>query len=173
MKKKTIIGMVALLLLVGGTIFALKQDNNGGSDVDVIDKETKWNVEIDENAGEIKETDFKAIQEELDKKIAETSINISMNTNPVFENGKSEGNLLITNDDMNVYMQVVEIVRDDTQEIIYTSKAIPVGKRIETAKLDVELPQGVYACTAYFNAIRDNGDYVGKAAAKITINILN
>ncbi len=58
-------------------------------------------------------------------------INISMNTTPIFSDGTTEGNLMIVNEGVNNYPQVVEIIRNDTQEKIYKSGAIPVGSKIE------------------------------------------
>jgi len=72
-------------------------------------------------------------------KVEEGMINISMNTAPYFENGTAEGNVMIVNEDINLYPQQVEFIRNDTQEVIYQSKAIPVGSKIERAALDVEL----------------------------------
>ncbi len=38
---------------------------------------------------------------------------------------------MIVNEGVNNYPQVVEIIRNDTQEKIYKSGAIPVGSKIE------------------------------------------
>ena len=165
--KKSLLIALSVLMLAGCSCSRIEDEPVENSNDGI------WDVTIDENAGEITETDYAAIQEELNKKVAETSINISMNTNPVFNDGQSEGNLMITNEEINRFMQVIEIYRDDTNKLIYKSNAIPVGTRIENDTLDVDLPAGEYECTAYFNAIRDTGEYVGKAAAKITISVLN
>lgn len=122
--------------------------------------------------GDRETTPPEKIQEELDKQIEEGMMNISMNTNPVFETGKSKGNLLIVNEKINRYAQVVQIYRDDTGELIYTSGAIPVGARIDESKLDVPLSAGIYECTAHFNQIDDSGNLLGKACAKISIYVL-
>ena len=95
-------------------------------------------------------------------------INISMNTSPIFADGTSEGNLMIVNN----YPQIVEIVRNDTGEPIYKSGGIPVGSKIETAKLSVDLPAGQYECTAMFhNVDPDTGNSLGCAGAIIVITI--
>ena len=87
-------------------------------------------------------------------------INISMNTSPVFSDGTSEGNLMIVNEGVNRYPQVVEITRNDTGETIYKSGAIPVGSKIEKAKLSADLDAGTYECTAlFYNVDPDTGDY--------------
>ena len=114
------------------------------------------------------------IAEKLNEKVAEGMINISMNTAPYFENGTAEGNVMIVNEAINNYPQQVEFIRNDTQEVIYQSKAIPVGSKIERAALDVELPAGSYECTAMFhNLDPETGDIIGTAGAIITITIKN
>ena len=114
------------------------------------------------------------IAEKLNEKVAEGMINISMNTAPYFENGASEGNVMIVNESINNYPQKVQIVRNDTGEQIYESNAIPVGSKIERATLDVTLPAGTYECTAYFhNLDPETGDIIGTAGAIITITIKN
>ena len=112
------------------------------------------------------------IAEKLNEKVAEGMINISMNTAPYFEDGKAEGNVMIVNEDINLYPQQVEFIRNDTQEIIYQSKAIPVGSKIERAALAVELPAGTYECTAMFhNLDPETGNVIGTAGAIINITI--
>ena len=114
------------------------------------------------------------IAEKLNEKVAEGMINISMNTAPYFENGASEGNVMIVNESINNYPQKVQIIRNDTGEQIYESGAIAVGSKIERAKLDVDLPAGEYECTAYFsNLDPDSGATLGVAGAIIHITIQN
>ena len=112
------------------------------------------------------------IEARLNEKVAEGMINISANTAPIFEDGSSEGNLMLVNESINNYPQKVQIVRNDTGEQIYESGAIAVGSKIERAKLDVVLPAGTYECTAYFhNLDPETGDIIGTAGAIITITI--
>ena len=63
------------------------------------------------------------IAEKLNEKVAEGMINISANTAPIFEDGASEGNLMLVNESINNYPQKVQIVRNDTGEQIYESGA--------------------------------------------------
>ena len=112
------------------------------------------------------------IAEKLNEKVAEGMINISMNTAPYFEDGTSEGNVMIVNEAINNYPQKVQIIRNDTGEQIYESGAIAVGSKIERARLDVALPAGTYECTAYFhNLDPDTGEIIGTAGAIINITI--
>ena len=112
------------------------------------------------------------IEARLNEKVAEGMINISANTAPIFEDGAAAGNLMLVNESINNYPQMVQIGRNDTSEQIYESGAIAVGSKIERAKLDVVLPAGTYECTAYFhNLDPESGAIIGTAGAIITITI--
>ena len=132
-------------------------------------------IEFDPSAteGGWDEADTNEIIAGLNEKVEEGMINISMNTSPVFADGTSEGSLMIVNEEVNNYPQVVEISRDDTGELIYKSGAIPVGSKIEAAKLSVDLDPGTYKCTAlFYNVDPDTGDYLGCAGAVVTVTVL-
>ena len=83
------------------------------------------------------------IEARLNEKVAEGMINISANTAPIFEDGSSEGNLMLVNESINNYPQKVQIVRNDTGEQIYESGAIAVGSKIERAKLNEKVAEGM------------------------------
>lgn len=120
------------------------------------------------------EADMDKIVEGLNEQVEAGMINISMNTSPVFSDGTSEGNLMIVNEGVNRYPQIVEITRNDTGETIYKSGAIPVGSKIEKAKLSADLDAGTYECTAlFYNVDPDTGDYLGCAGAIITVTVLD
>lgn len=137
-------------------------DDPGGIEFDPSATEGGWD-----------EADMDAIRDSLNEKVEEGMINISMNTSPVFADGTSAGSLMIVNEEVNNYPQVVEISRDDTGELIYKSGAIPVGSKIESAKLSVDLDPGTYKCTAlFYNVDPDTGDYLGCAGAVVTVTVL-
>ena len=118
------------------------------------------------------EADTDKIIASLNEKVVEGMINISMNTSPNFKDGTSAGNLMIVNESINRYPQVVEITRSDTGEMIYKSGAIPVGSKIESDTLDVDLEAGTYECTAMFhNVDPETGASLGCAGAVIHITV--
>lgn len=132
-------------------------------------------IVIDESAvsGGWEEKTESEIVASLNEQVEQGMINISMNTSPVFESAGSEGNLMIVNETVNRYPQIVEIIRNDTGETIYKSGAIPVGSKIESAKLSAQLPAGEYECTARFtNVDPDTGALLGSAGAIIHVTVL-
>ena len=171
-KDITVYAIIFLVLLVGAGIFLAVRLLHKPADAALAD--SKSGIVYDSSAveGGWDNLSPEEIEAALNNKVAEGMINISANTAPIFEDGTSEGNVMIVNENINLYPQQVEFIRNDTQEVIYQSKAIPVGSKIERAALDVELPAGNYECTAMFhNLDPETGDIIGTAGAIITITI--
>ena len=172
--KKKHLYFVAVILVVIVILLLLRCCGNGES-IGIDDESVplggiEWDADAEE--GGLTQRSEEEIQAELNKKVAQGMINISMDTSPVFESGTAKGNLLIVNSERNNYPQVVYIVRKDTGEEIYRSGGIPVGSKIERAALAVDLPAGTYDCVAYFNSIdAGTGAILGTAGAEITITV--
>ena len=173
-KDITVYAVIFLVLLVGAGIFLAVRLLHKPADAALAS--SKSGIVYDSSAveGGWDNLSPEEIEARLNEKVAEGMINISANTAPIFEDGSSEGNLMLVNESINNYPQKVQIVRNDTGEQIYESGAIAVGSKIERAKLDVVLPAGTYECTAYFhNLDPETGDMIGTAGAIITITIKN
>ncbi len=160
--------IIALLLLVRGC----------DTDTPVAPAETDRGLGIVYDNGATEggwtEADTDAIIASLNEKVEEGMINISMNTSPQFTDGTAAGNLMIVNESVNRYPQVVEITRNDTGDMIYKSGAIPVGSKIESAALNTDLAAGSYECTAmFYNVDPETGSYLGCAGAIIHVTVLS
>ena len=171
-KDITVYAVIFLVLLIGAGIFLAVKLMHKPADAALAD--SKSGIVYDSSAveGGWDNLSPEEIEARLNEKVAEGMINISANTAPIFEDGASEGNLMLVNESINNYPQMVQIVRNDTGEQIYESGAIAVGSKIERARLDVVLPAGTYECTAYFhNLDPESGAIIGTAGAIITITI--
>ena len=171
-KDITVYAIIFLVLLVCAGIFLAVRLLHKPADAALAD--SKSGIVYDSSAveGGWDQMTPEEIEAALNNKVAEGMINISANTAPIFEDGASEGNLMLVNESINNYPQKVQIVRNDTGEQIYESGAIAVGSKIERATLDVTLPAGTYECTAYFhNLDPESGEIIGTAGAIITITI--
>lgn len=163
--------IIVLLSLIIGIFFLCRGCSKNPEESDTT---TKFVIDDEAVEGGWVEADEEEIRENLNKSVEAGYINISMNTTPYFKDGTSEGNLMIVNEDINKYPQKVVITRNDTGEVIYESKGIPVGSKIEKAKLSVDLSAGIYECTAMFhNVDPDTGNSLGCAGAVITITVEN
>ena len=173
-KDITVYAVIFLVLLVGAGIFLAVRLLHKPADAALAD--SKSGIIYDSSAveGGWDNLSPEEIEARLNEKVAEGMINISANTAPIFEDGASEGNLMLVNESINNYPQMVQIVRNDTGEQIYESGAIAVGSKIERARLDVVLPAGTYECTAMFHNLDPvSGEIIGTAGAIINITIKN
>ena len=112
------------------------------------------------------------IQAELDKIVEEGMFNISINSTVYMQSGTDEAELRIENIAANHHLMSVQLTRDDTGEVLYTSGIIEPGYYIQKVPLDVVLPKGSYTATAMFTAYDlETEEAVGQAGAKITIEV--
>lgn len=167
-KKKYL--LLLLLLLLIPTIWLFK-----GAFIGDVDLPSFPGINWDDNQG-IGDLTGKSKEERvaaLNDKVAEGMMNISMNTNPIFETGTSLGTLMITNSASNRYPQLIEIFTKDDNTLVY-SGAVDIGNKVEKSKLLVDLPKGEYGCVAHFSVFNpDTGEKLGTAGANIKITVLN
>ena len=138
--------------------------------------------ELDAELGILPGMSDEEIQDRLNRKVAESRLNISMNPTPVFADGKAEGDVRIENIQGNQYgftVTITVIGTDDSpgagdyvdQEILKTGLIEP-GKYLEAKPLDVDLPQGVYVYIATFTAYSMETDReIGTAGMQIMLTV--
>lgn len=166
-KKKYL--LLLLLLLLIPTIWLFKGFIGGDNPIPIPGINWDENQSLGDLTGKSKEEILAALNE----KVQEGMINISMNTNPIFETGTSMGTLMITNSASNRYPQLIEIYTKDDNTLVY-SGAVDIGNKVEQSTLLVDLPKGDYECVAYFSAINpETGEKLGTAGANIKITVLN
>ena len=153
-KRVLIILLLLVSLGIGGWLF-LKQDGfrfDSAAEDGSLDGLTK-----------------EQIQELMNDKVDKSMLAISINSTPVFEDGKGKGSLRIENAANNNYNMRVRIVIDNEQKQIYYSDGIRPGQMIREDYLDEVLDRGTYACTATFEAYDEDGKKVGEAKAQLNI----
>ena len=136
-KKKVLLIILFLLLLlsIGGFLGLKLYDKN---------KVQYQEGQLTGTIGTIPGLSPEELQKELQKKADESLFSFNINSKPIFENGKSEGNLRIANPQYNVYPIEVTIRLEDTNEVIFKSGKIQPNHYIEKAKLTKNLKKGDY-----------------------------
>lgn len=134
------------------------------------------NFENRQEQGSLEGLSLSEIEEMMKNKVEEGNFTISINTEPVFPDGKSDGTLRIENSPHNRYLMIVKIYLKDKKgeknSKIYESGAIRPGNILEYDKLDRDLDKGSYMVVAEFEAYDEKTqEYVGKAASELTIMI--
>lgn len=107
------------------------------------------------------------------KKLNATQIAMKIDANPIFNWKTRKGIINIENKNINIYNMIVEIYLDDNHELIYKSKKLKPGEKLDKITLTKKLEVGTHHAIAYFNAYDHLGRYRGKSGAQIKINIIN
>lgn len=112
------------------------------------------------------------IQEQIDDLIRGSMFSISIASQVDLADGQAEGELKIGNPASNSYLMRVEIVIEDTGQVIYETGVIEPNHHIERDRLAVDLPAGSYDCIARFYALDPQTEtQVGQASAKLKVNV--
>lgn len=166
--RRVIVTAVIILLL---SLSALLLWNIFGNNDDSLLQDAV-NAELGQLDGKSKEE----IEAELNRVVEEGSMHISINTKPVFKDGKSKGDLKIENSPANHYTQEIIITVDKTGKEIYRSGLLKPNHHIQTDKLKVDLKKGEYDCTATFVAydtkLKDEPMEIGRLKAEIEVKVL-
>ena len=151
--------IVALLVLVFGGLFLYSKQND-----DLASLENEVKAEL----GQLENNEI----------IEEGTIRVSINMNPVFPTGESNGTLQLENHPNNHYNLRCVITADTNgdgeEEELYHSGLMPVNSHIQEDVLSVDLDKGEYPATATFTAYDvDTDKEVGVVVAQIRISVLN
>lgn len=159
---KVQIGILLLaVVVVAAGLFYFFQQKKGG-------------LAYEDNAtiGVMPGVDMEQRRKEMQQQLDDSMMAFSVNTSPVFVSGAEAGNLMIENPEQNAKLLIVEIYRNDTNELLYKSKALRPGTYMEQVKLSKVLEKGVYDATVYFKAYKeDTEEYIGQTGAAVTITV--
>ena len=182
-KRKKWIWLLLLLLLLllfaaGGYYIALRTIRPA------MQEETMaLSDDLDAELGILPGMSSEEIQDRLNRKVAEGSMNISMNAVTDFEDGNAAGDVRIENIQGNNFSFTVTAECIETNdapgaaehvgETLFRTGLIAPGSYIEYKKLDKPLPKGNYVCVATFAAYDENKQYQGSVGMQIVIRVLN
>ncbi len=122
--------------------------------------------------GQLEGKSEEEIMAELNRVVEEGMFNISIASYVEYDGPDSEGEIKIENVPGNHYLMQVEVKRNDTGEVIYTSDILEPNYHIQWAKLDKAPPKGTYECTAVFHALdMETEEEVGTAGAVMNVTM--
>lgn len=114
------------------------------------------------------------IQGVLDAIVEEGMFNVSINSQAIFNDGKSEGALGMENIPENRYYARVTLINDEDNSVLYESKGIKPGQYIDKIKLKKNLPAGQYSCTAQIIATDpETLDDIGQVRVKVEVIVVH
>lgn len=167
-KKKSKWLIILLLLLLLLALIGLLFPKNG------LQEKSRLERDIDAIKGVMPGRSIDEIQGLLNQVVERGMVNVAINPEPIFKNGKAKGNIGIENISGNHYALQVDLTLDKTGELLYSSGLIDPGYYIDEIKLQKVLPKGVYPVTASFSAyyLDDTSELLVRTNVEIKINIL-
>lgn len=155
LRRRVLLLILLLLLLIGGCSLYVKDKK----------EDDGMEREVAAELGIMPGMDPSEIQDRLNRRVAESRLNVSINTEPVFQNGKAPGDIRIENIPGNNYSFKVTITVTDASEnegaadhigeVIMETGLIDPNTYVYEKPLDVNLPRGAYTCTATFTAYKE------------------
>ncbi|UYT09866.1 hypothetical protein [Lactococcus garvieae] len=121
------------------------------------------------DAKEISDKERKEVQK---KEVDSSKFTLSIYPEATFKNGKSTGELYIRNEISNAYPIAVQLIENQSGDIIYESGAIQPGYEVTEGKLLKDLKKGNYKCTAEVSIFDSETDkYKGQTAAEVNVEV--
>lgn len=124
--------------------------------------------------GIVTEDNADNIMDEISDKTAEGMFECKMTTSWTFADGKSSSpNAYVANVENNLYTLYFDVYDEVSNELLYQSPLIPVGKELTNFKLDKELAAGEYNAVVMYKMVDDNNEEVSSVGFKVNILVLN
>lgn len=163
-RKKIIAAVVVLLLLIGGGVTYKYLTSNNGAELTAGD--------FLPEGKDAKEMSEKELAEAAQKAVDESQFTLSILPEASFPDGKSKGNIYIRNEVQNAYPISVEVVDNESGDVIYESGAIQPGFEITEGTLSKDLDKGKYNCTAKVSIYDPKTKkYKGQTAAEMEVEV--
>ena len=161
--KRIVLLLVAVGCLIGGVY--LYQSS-------FIEREHRMARESEAKRGSLEGLSEREIEELMNQKAEEGSLQISIGSKLKFPSGRGKGKIQIENSASNRYLMVVEMYRKDNGERIYRSGALEPGYYLESDRLEGNLSKGIYKVEIHFLAYEiESEEYIGKSVVEGEVEI--
>lgn len=148
-----IVAAVIIAVLIGIIVVMMnssKSDENGTAE---ISEEKRPVLLTEDNIDEVADE----ILNQSEPEGIPMSYQVTMNSTWEFEDGETASrNAYVANSENNETPVYFDVIRNDTQEVIYQSPVIPLGMDLEDIVLDVDLDAGNYECTMIYHLLDED-----------------
>jgi cytoskeletal protein RodZ len=168
--------IVILLLVVIILLIARSQNNEQIPEAQPVSAGTVESSAEDQRSVITAENAEEAVTEMLTgtPKNIPTSYTVTQNSDWNFHDGASAStNAYVENDPSNETPVFFDIVVDETGETVYSSPVLELGAKLESIKLDKELPQGTYPCTMTYHLVDDKQNTLTTVSVGVNLVIEN
>lgn len=122
----------------------------------------------------VTEENLDAIQEEMNQDADGSYYETSMTIDWTFDNGKKASkDAFVENPSSNSHTVYFDVNLSESNELVYSSPYIPVGKSLNSIKLEKKLEKGDYPAVVTYHLVDDDKKEVSTVSVEVTLHILN
>lgn len=168
-KKSPLVPVLLLAILI--VLLLLLFTKQGIPSSDVPSNQGNSSAIVD---GELDLMGYEEIKAGLQSKVDESYMNLKINLNPVFNDVKGKGNLMIQNSSSNKSNIQVSIYLEESNELIYTSPILKPNQSISEDQLThpEKVTTGTHKALAMFSILNPETDEkVSETGIKITLTV--
>ena len=164
-----IVCLVAIIILLGVIIYLLLRKQAPAPQQSADTGPERETLVTKENAERVAEDFFQDTPENVPQ-----AYTVTMSSDWTFEDGsKPSEDAYVENSNFNTTGVYFDIIKEDTEETLYESPIIPVGKHISNIKLDKDLDAGKYDCVCVYHLVDDDGKTLTTVRVAVKITVLN
>lgn len=120
----------------------------------------------------VDEDNLEDVMNRLRENVEENMFEVAMTFSWRFPDGASPASsAYVENSTANSRPFYFEVLLDDTNEVVYKSTVVPVGKALRSITLSKDLDAGVYGATCLYHFLDENNNEVSNVAFGITLTI--
>jgi hypothetical protein len=171
-KALIVILIVLVLALVGVIVWLLLSQKPAETEQPPSEPEKK--VDTSERGFVVERDNVEDVQEEIGDKVEKGMFECEMNMEWDYsQGGKVSENAYVANSVNNTYTIYFDVIDRATEEILYKSPYIPVGKDIHGFALDKTLDPGTYEAIVQYTLVDQDNDYeeISTAGFVVKINV--
>lgn len=168
-----IAAVLVIAVLLGIIIMMMSREGVHTGEGDILGDKTEESKRpvllTEDNVGEVIKQ-----AEQQEKKEMPLQYQVTMNSTWEFEDSKSASkNAYVANSVNNKTAVYFDVVRNDTEEVIYQSPVIPVGKYLDSVTLDKDLDAGNYECTLTYHLVDDDQNTLTTVNMWLMVKVMN
>ena len=121
----------------------------------------------------VTEENLDEIREQLSTPPEDATYSAVMSVEWTFERwDRPSRDAYIENSTANTRTVFFDVILDETEELIYSSPYIPVGRKLENFALDTVVPAGEYTATVVYFLVDDDNEVLTDVSVMVWLNIL-
>lgn len=173
-KRLVVIFACAAVLVAAGVFLGVWLTGRGEPEVVIVHEPAPTREYVGSRGTVITEDNLEDIRDLAEERRRFSHYEARMSIDWEFETSSSPSrNVYVENLPTNPGTVFFELVLPETGELLFTSPYIPLGGRLDSVTLDVDLPPGVYRPHVIYHLVNEDYEVMATVTVEVTMRILN